>query len=256
MSAHIYDELPRLLTGEADRATVDAAATHLRSCEDCQQELVSALVAHASLSSAARFAPELMASLPRHADIPADDEPGVAADPSVQLPDLSAVFEQVRDEAAATPPAIAPPENSVPPGRRAWRGRWLAAAAVTGLVLGGGAVVVAERTNSGPATKSFALAAYDTGTTPAKAAIVGSDKITVDAAALPAPASGRRYEVWLTDAARKNLQPVGWVGTDGKGSYSVPPDLMGHFDNVEVSVQQVDAPYNFSGVSVLRGNYA
>jgi hypothetical protein len=63
MSTHIFDELPLLLTGEADRATVALAADHLRECEDCQQELVSALIAHASLSSAARFAPELRSLL-------------------------------------------------------------------------------------------------------------------------------------------------------------------------------------------------
>ena len=54
--AHISDDLPRLLTGDATRDEVLAAAEHLRSCPDCQQELVSAVVAHASLTSAQRFA--------------------------------------------------------------------------------------------------------------------------------------------------------------------------------------------------------
>ncbi|MEP6599518.1 MAG: anti-sigma factor [Actinomycetota bacterium] len=252
MSTHIYDELPWLLTGEADRATVDAAATHLRTCEDCQQELVAMLVAHASLSSAARYAPELMASLPSPLAQPLEDEADGTLAVGRELPDLSAVFAQVRDEAAAATPRV----TATPAPRRAWRGSWLAAAAVTGIALGGGVVVVAEHANDRPSERSFALAAYDTGTTPAKATIVGSDKIKVDATSLPSPASGKRYEVWLTDATRKNLQPLGWVGTDGKGSYTVPPDLIGHFNNIEVSVQQVDAPYQFSGVSVLRGSYA
>ena len=55
---HVFDELPRLLDGEADRATVSAVSIHLRGCEDCQQELISAVVAHSALSSAVRIAPD------------------------------------------------------------------------------------------------------------------------------------------------------------------------------------------------------
>jgi hypothetical protein len=61
--------------------------------------------------------------------------------------------------------------------------------------------------------------------------------------------------VWLTDTARKNLQPVGWVGADGKTSLQIPSNLLDQFTNIEVSVQKVGQPYAFSGVSVLRGNY-
>ena len=66
-TTHITDELPRLLTGDATRDEVLAAGAHLRTCIDCQQELVSATVAHASLASAQRFAPEIVA--PRADDL-------------------------------------------------------------------------------------------------------------------------------------------------------------------------------------------
>ena len=75
-SPHVSDNLPRLLTGDTTRDEAMAAAEHLRGCPDCQQELVSAAVAHASLTSARRFAPQVVA--PER-----DDEPPPA--PAVPL---------------------------------------------------------------------------------------------------------------------------------------------------------------------------
>ena len=117
MTSHVHDDLPLLLRGEADRATVTAAAEHLRGCEDCRQELISALVAHASLTSAARFAPAA-ASAP-------SDRPAA-------LPDLGPVFSQVRSEDEST-------------RKRGGRARWLAAAAVAGVAIGAGAVEFLDR---------------------------------------------------------------------------------------------------------------
>ena len=57
VNGHVFDELPQLLTGEADRATVAAVAAHLRDCDDCRDELIAAVAAHAALTSAAQFAP-------------------------------------------------------------------------------------------------------------------------------------------------------------------------------------------------------
>jgi hypothetical protein len=229
MTVHVDDELPRLLSGEADRSTVETAAEHLRGCEDCQQELVSALVAHAALSSAARFAPDAATTLHAVDEPPAD------------LPDLSSMFARVRAETAR------------PPARR-WRTTWLVAATVAGLAIGAGAVTLAENAGSGPSARTVALAAYDQGTTTATAKI-GRDEMRVDATSLPSLPQGKRYEVWLTDAKRKHLQPLGWVGANGKTDLTVPPDLMNQFSAVEVSVQDVNAPYQYSGVSVLRGSY-
>jgi len=233
MSAHIYDEMPPLLSGEADRATVETAAAHLRGCEDCLQELISALVAHASLSSAARFAPE--STRPLLAAPPADEAPG-------DLPDLSSMFTRVREEASA-------------PARSRWRTGWLVAATVAGLAVGGGAVTLAEHVGSGPSARTVALAAFDRGRTSATAKIVGRDELRLDATSLPSLPQGKRYEVWLTDSARQHMQPLGWVGTNGRSDLTVPPDLMNQFSALEVSVQDLNAPYQYSGVSVLRGSY-
>src|SRR5215475_6082028 len=127
MTSHMHDDLPLLLRGEADRATVTAAAEHLRGCEDCRQELISALVAHASLTSAARFAPAAASAPERPA----------------ALPDLGPVFAQVRSEEETA--------------RKRGRGRWLVAAAVAGVAIGAGTVVVAQNVGNSPSAQTVQL---------------------------------------------------------------------------------------------------
>jgi anti-sigma-K factor RskA len=242
MSTHIFDELPLLLTGEADRATVALAADHLRECEDCQQELVSALIAHASLSSAARFAPELRSLLSTE---DAEDRPAEPAD----LPDLTPIFEMAKQEARA------PRHSVVAPRSRSRRARWIAVAAVAGVLVGGGAVFAAQNLGGTPAARTVQLGAFDQGRVAASAKLVGSNEVQVDASSLPAPESGKNYEVWLTDTARKSLQPVGWIGSNGRTRLQIPSSLLDKFTNIEVSVQDVGQAYEFSGESVLRGSY-
>jgi len=229
MSTHIADDLPLLLTGEATRDEVLVAATHLRTCEDCRNELVSAVVAHASLTSARRFAPEIMATL---------------ADSAAVLPNLDAVFEQAHADARR------------PQSRR--RNALVAAAIAACLVGGGTATYLAARstTSSSPAARTVALAPYGDGAVPASARLTGGNHLSITATSLPRLDTTRRYEVWLTNAARSAMQPVGWIGEDGRASITVPRSLMSTYTDIEVSVQQLDAPYAYSGLSVLRGAYA
>lgn len=236
MNGHISENLPRLLTGEAGRDEVLDAAAHLRECADCQQELVSAVVAHASLTSAQRFARELV-TVER-------DEPSA----DVVLPDLSAVFAQVRKEADS------------PVGRARQRvrripARALVAAAAVVAVGAGVGTVVAVTGGSSNSGQVVALNAFQAGHTKATARIKDF-QMRVDAASLPKLA-GKRYEVWLTNATRTQMQPIGWLGADGKATMSVPEDLMSRFSNIEVSVQPVSSTsYDYSNVSVLRGAYS
>jgi anti-sigma-K factor RskA len=262
-SPHIANELPRLLTGEATRDEVMTAAAHLRTCVDCQQELVSAVVAHASLTSAQRFAPEVVTGFP--ADLFAErggselssadleDEPDVATveRSQIELPDLSAVFAQVRKEAAepVRKPVAAPRSRT----------RYLVAAAAAVVVVGGGAAVYFAAGNSSTpshlAGRTFKLAAYDKGTTSATASIAKGGTLHIDAADLPQQ-SGKRYEVWLTNDGRTKMQPVGWLDAKGTAAMTVPEDLLGKYSDLEVSVQDVNASdYAYSGTSVLRGYY-
>jgi hypothetical protein len=236
---HISDGLPRLLSGEASRDDVIAAAAHLRTCEDCQQELVSAVVAHASLTSAQRFAPEIVARAAGFG--PHSTELDAA------LPDLSEMFEQVRAESTATSRA-----------RARWSHRPMLAAAgvAAGVLVVGGAIAAVEGHHSSSApSQSIALSAFDEGSSNARATVSG-DTMKVDAASLPKLDANERYEVWLTNGSRTQMKPIGWLGDNGKASLTVPSTLMTSYSDVEVSVQQVDVPsYSYSGTSVLRGSY-
>ncbi len=244
MSAHLTDELPRLLTGEASHETVLEAAAHLRTCVDCQQELVSAVVAHASLSSAQRYAPEIVAR-GQQGNFTAHGE--TDSDGGTDLPDLSAVFAQVRREAEEG----FRPEREPHPARR----RYLIAAAAAVVLAGAGTGVYLATSNDGstaPTTRTVALSAFDKGTTSGTARI-GNGTIDLTATSLPKLAA-KRYEVWLTNSKRTQMQPIGWISDNGTAQLTVPMDLMEHYNDLEVSIQDVGArTYTFSGMSVLRG---
>jgi hypothetical protein len=249
MSAHLSEELPRLLTGEASRDAVLAAAEHLRTCVDCQHELVSAVVAHASLTSAQRFAPEIVARAPmgnfaQHSD---DSDESDEQRSDATLPDLSAVFAQVRREADEGFHGEREPSTA--------RRRYLVAAAAAVVVAGAGTGIYLATTGgggTGTATRTVSLRAFDKGTTSAVAHI-GNGTIDLTATSLPTLAA-KRYEVWLTDSGRTRMQPIGWIGNNGTAHLTVPTVLMSRFNDIEVSVQNMGArSYNYSGTSVLRG---
>jgi anti-sigma-K factor RskA len=168
------------------------------------------------------------------------------------LPDLSAVFEQVRKEAAEPRRAARAPHS---------RTRYLVAAAAAVVVIGGGtAAYVAtsgdDTSSTHLAGRTFKLAAYDKGTQPATASISGGDTLHIDAASLPQQ-TGKRYEVWLTNDGRTKMQPVGWLDANGTAAMTVPQDLLSKYSDLEVSVQDLSAAdYAYSGTSVLRGYYA
>ncbi len=239
MSAHVSDELPLLLTGEASRDVVIESAAHLRSCGDCQQELIMAVVAHASLTSAQRFAPEVISGPPELASVP---DPTEASSPAA-LPDLSQMFAKVRNEATQQRTS----------SRR--RNRLLAAAAAAVVVAGGAAAVTANLGSDSPSGKQIALRAYGVGNAGATAVVRSGGHMEINAAALP-DLSSRHYEVWLTDGKRTRMQPIGWIGPDGNATLTVPSNLMQNFSDIEVSVQDVNAEPKYSGTSVLRGAYA
>lgn len=232
MSQHISDDLPRLLTGDASRDETLVAAEHLRGCPDCQQELVSAVVAHASLSSAHRFAPRSLAADATRA------EPEPAA-----LPDLSAVFAQVRAEAAAAPRA----------GKRL---RALIAVAAAAVVATAAGVTIAETVGS-PSSHSVAqtlllrpAAAHPDAS--AKVTITG-DRMHLDATSLPQLDADHQYEVWLV-ADATGLRPLGYIGHDRTADLTVPASVMAQYTSVAISVQR-NNQVDFSGDVVVRGTY-
>ncbi len=232
---HVSDELPLLLTGDANREVVMAAAVHLRTCPDCGQELVSAVVAHASLTSAHRFAPEIVA--------PAEgDELDAVPDPG-PLPDLGHVFAQARQDAAAV---------STKPVRH--RRRLLSVVAAAAVLVGGGVTVAAlEWGTSQSSTRTVQLDAFGVGQHPAKITIDGS-KLKIDASRLPKLDSTHIYELWVTDGDRKQMQPVGSFGNGNKAELTLASKVMSQYNDFEVSIQKANQ-IEYSGVSVLRGQY-
>lgn len=244
MANHISAELPLLLSGEATRQAVDDAAAHLRGCEDCRQDLVSVVIAHAALASAHRYAADVIGTSRPVA-------PGNAPVEPRPLPDLSGVLDVIRDEADSA-------ERSS--GRRRLV-PYAVAAAAAGIIIGGGGVVATQHlTESGISGRPVQLSAFGVGSTSASATMATADDhatVRVDAASLPSLSATQRYEIWLTNAQRTRMQPVGWIGTDGRATVNVPQQVMNQFTNIEVSIQRVDAPtYDYSGTSVLRGQYA
>jgi hypothetical protein len=230
MTEHVMDDLPLLLTGEATREETRVAVDHLRACPDCQQELISALAAHAALSSAVRFAPQLAA-----------EAASVAAE-SPSLPDLHEVLEIARADAVGTRPK---------------RRRTLAlAAAAVALIATGVGVGVAELAGSShtSAGRTIALDAFEAGTRPAQATVDQGGTMRIDASALPRLDARHFYEVWLTNRTRTKLQAIGSIGTSNRAVLTVSPNVMSEYSAIEVSVQRVDQT-SYSGTSVVRGTY-
>lgn len=237
---HISEDLPRLLTGDATRAEVSAASKHLRSCPDCQAELVSAVVAHASLTSARRYAPDIVTARP--ADVEALNT-NVA--PGGPLPDMGAVFAQAHDEAAA------------PVKTRIARRRVLAIAAAAAVVVGA-AVTAVETVDWGSSTRSAAqtvrLQPVIAGRAGATATISGG-RLRVDATSLPQLDPARQYEVWLTNGTGSSLRPIGYIGADRKAELPVPAAVMAGYGYIAISVQKTNQ-IAFSGDMVARGQFA
>lgn len=245
MTTHISDELPRLLTREATRDVVLAASAHLRVCPDCQQELVSAVIAHASLTSAQRFAPEIVA---RDSDVLSGEHATDHAAEPARLPDMSQMFAQVRTEASKAGSAKAKAPR---------RQRLLAVAAAAVVLTGAGvtyAVVASDSGTTQVASRQITLDAFGVGHKPAKVTIIGDSKMKVDAANLPRLDKKHVYEVWLTDLHRTDMQSVGFIGSDNTAVLPVRSNVMSHYKAIEVSVQNIDQT-KYSGISVLRGTY-
>jgi anti-sigma-K factor RskA len=268
MSEHVHEELPLLLTGEADRQTVEAVGAHVAECSECCQALRSLVLAFSAITSAKRLEPELLPGAHMW-DEPATDEPS-------ELPDLSAMFARIEAEAAAAggpaegrPEAPSPeqPRPAAPPARHAEhpreserrrRGRVVLAglAAAACIALGAGVTYAVEHhTAAAPTAQVVHLEPFDIGRTSGTAKIIGSDKIQLDAPSLAQLGTTHFYQAWLTNAARTQLLSLGPLGPDGTGNYTLSTHLIETYSAIEVSVQPVNGNPAFSGISVLRGSY-
>lgn len=242
MNAHVSHDLPRLLTGDATRDEALAAARHLRTCPDCQQELVAAVVAHAALVSAQRFAPQMVGhDQGQEQQVTARGEPSVAP-----LPDMSAVFAKVRAEAGTQQRRH----------KRLSRRQWLVGAAAAAVVVGGG-VTAAELVVGGSShAPAQMVALHAVGDVHGSATATISDgTMRIDATALPKLGPSRQYEVWLVARSGQQLRPLGYVGQNRTASLPVARQVMSRYNAIAISVQTTDQA-TFSGDVVVSGDYS
>lgn len=260
---HVTDELPLLLVGEADRETVRRVGSHLRACTDCRDDLVDAVVSHATLRSAARVAPDVATGgrvsfvVP---DFAAMLDEVVDQTPDRDLVDLGPVFAQIRAEAAggeaAGAGAHAAPEPEAAPtdelaARRGRRTRLALTAAAAVVVIGGGtAVTVSALSDDG---KSVTVSAFGAGTVDASAR-VGDGWVKLDASSLQRLSSDQFYEAWLVNSDATGVLALGPLGGDGKASFSVPSDVMAQYPTLQVTVQQNNGDPTPSQTSVLKAS--
>jgi hypothetical protein len=224
-------------------------AAHLESCERCRAEVASLQRAVDALAVPQLAAP--VASVP----------------PPPRVWDAIAAATGVSATAAAPDVAAAPPaapevaEAAVLPFRPRRRPWLLAtAAAVTGAVIGAGAVaVLGDRddadTDGGAPVAAVALDPLADNDASGRAEVIvrddGSRVVQVD---LDAPAlDDGYYEVWLIDSQVVGMVPLGMV-LPGTQQFELPADLdLEQFPIVDVSVEQLDGVPTHSGVSVARG---
>lgn len=228
--------------------------------------------------------PEDLALLALGEDVPVDAEHlSACADCQAELESLRSVVTGARTGrvtqvtpppsvwagiAAATGVASAPTVPSAPTARRAvpasparrWPTWALVAAAVAGLLAGGGVVAaLGGQGEDGAPTQVVVAARLEPLVASAgagEADLVESDGglvLRLDARSLPADSDGF-YEVWLLDEAAERMVPLG-VLVGGSGEFAVPPELdLGEYPVVDVSVEPLDGDPTHSGNSLLRGS--
>ncbi len=235
------DDLALVALGET---LDDAARAHIAGCPACTAEIESfrGTVELAGLSDYGR-------------DAPAPGE-HVWAAISTELGFGPA------DEQRESPATIEP---AVPLRRRRWI-RWVApiAAAVVGIALGAGAVIlVQDRVNSVTVDATAPLTPVPGGPLPAADGQLGTaelvtartgQQVRVDAAGLP-PTTSASYEVWLFGDDGRMVS----LGTlaDGSGSFTVPEGIdTTQYRTVDISDEPPDGNPAHSGISLVRGTFA
>ncbi len=237
--AHVADELPALLAGECTREQTLAVAAHLRRCPECQEELVSMVVAAGTLRAAARAE---RTSAPAPATPPAPPELSAPPAPS-ETPDTS-------------DPEIPEWLKRIPDRPRRRRRLFALAAAI---VIAAGAIAAGlGLSSSGPpvlnqaALHPLQAPAGASGAVTVTAAS-GARQVQVSTDGLPAAGQGHYYEVWLLDPATLKMMPMGALAPSGQATFGVAAGLMAGYSAVDISLQANNGNPVHSAVSVLRG---
>ncbi|MBV9794680.1 MAG: anti-sigma factor [Actinobacteria bacterium] len=245
--AHIADELPALLAGELTREQTLAVAAHLRRCPECQEELVSMVVAAGTLRAAAR-AEQAPAAWPGF--------PPLASTPPSSAP----VLENPENVPPETVPASPDWLRRIPrrgPARWSPRQRLVALAAAVVIAAGAVAAGLGLSASGPPVLNQAALRPLQAPAGASGAVTVtaasGARQVQVTTADLPDPGQGHFYEVWLLDPATLKMMPMGALAPSGQTTFAVAAGLMAGYSAVDISLQANNGNPAHSAVSVLRG---
>ena len=222
-------DLPGLLRGELDNATVSDTRAHLETCAECRTSLVEVAAGHSMLLRAARSqgpvrrAPAL-AHAPAPADLPPPPTPRRTARHPVPLLVAALVV------AATLVVGLLRPWSTEEPAPPAATGRSATLEPLAGD--GGGSVSL---TVSGRATR-----------------------MVIETHDLPALDAGQFYYAWLLDPATDKMLPLGQVGAGagGRSSFDLPAGLLEAYSAIDVSLEDDDGDPQHSPTSVLRATYA
>jgi hypothetical protein len=219
-------------------------ADHLAGCEPCRTEVASLQRAVDAVAVPQLAAPGAPVAPPPGVWAGIAAATGVSATPRTEV-------------ARQAPPAPEEPrEAEVLPFRSRRRPVLLVAAAVvTGAVVGAGAVAVVQGQDGGEAVTAVALDPLADNEASGRAEVIeqsdGSRVVEVD---LDAPQlDDGYYEIWLIDRDVVGMVPLGVV-RPGSQTFELPAGLdLGEFPLVDVSVEPLDGDPTHSGVSVARG---
>ncbi|GEL98560.1 hypothetical protein CTE05_21070 [Cellulomonas terrae] len=270
--SHVDDDVLALLAlGEPAGTTSDLA--HIEECERCTDELAS-LTDVVGLARSGGADTILVPPAPHVWDRVAAElglAGGAAASstPTPPAPDAwrspAPASPSAPETGTSTPPPGAPassPSEGVAPvvsldSRRPRAGRWIAAAAAVGLVVGGGATWwVANRPDPVTVVATAVLEPLP-GWDASGSAVVetrsdGSRVLVVDVDQSESSEDGFR-EVWLLKPDVSGLVSLGTLaGTSGR--FDLPAGLdLDQFSVVDVSEEQFDGDPAHSGDSIVRG---
>jgi hypothetical protein len=227
---HPTDELPGLVLGERPEGGIDPVREHLEICPSCRDDLAAIRAVSSALREAASVTFPEPGELPR-------------LEPAAPGPD---------------PIAVSPPRAA---RRFSKRTVGLAAALVVLVALIGGITSFQrERIGDNGREETVALAPIGGGRAQAALKVQTSPTgrvVTLTSSGLPDPGPDGFYQVWLMNSAGQAAVPLGVLGSDGRGIWSVPSTMAQHYagGQFDVSLERDDGNPAHSTVSVLRGRF-
>ena len=81
-------------------------------------------------------------------------------------------------------------------------------------------------------------------------------RMRIETVALPRPASGQFYYVWLLDPVSNKMLPLGQMTPGNRTRFDLPESLVEAYSAIDISLEADDGDPGHSVTSVLRATYA